>query len=112
MRKLVRNVIGRRVYDWPKKPENIGFKAEKAYRPNEYLDLLRAKLIEEAEEVAAAKPENGRYVDTLIELGDVYEVMRTLAHELGYNMDDIRLAADYKRLTLGNFSDKWVLTDV
>jgi len=111
MRKLVRNVIGRRVYDWPSKPENVGFTARSQIENNDYRALLKAKLIEEAEEVASTSPKSGVWTDTILELGDVYEVMRTMCDEFGFSMDDVILAADYKRMTLGDFSHKWVLSN-
>jgi predicted house-cleaning noncanonical NTP pyrophosphatase (MazG superfamily) len=111
MRKLVRNKIGRRVYDWPKKPENVGFKVRRPEHPDTFIDMLKAKLIEEAEEVSETRKKSGEWTDTIVELGDVYEVMRSMGKEMGFTMDDVILAANYKRMTLGDFSHQWVLTD-
>ena len=72
--------------------------------PKEELGFLQAKLLEEAQEVVTAKPE-----DVLEELADVYEVLLALGAKYGHALSSIQAYADQKRATLGGFRDGWLL---
>ncbi len=67
----------------------------------EFEVALRAKLVEEANEVAEAPSEH-----LLEELGDVFEVLTTLAAQYGLTLAEITDAANAKRQTHGGFDER------
>ena len=66
--------------------------------PDEAIPLLKAKLIEEAREVAESDPEH-----ILDELADVLEVLWTLGELYGYNTFTVAMAARAKAVSRGGF---------
>lgn len=70
-------------------------------KDSEFEAALRAKLVEEANEVAGAPSEH-----LLEELGDVFEVLTTLAAQHGLTIADITDAANAKRRTHGGFDER------
>lgn len=72
-----------------------------------YRRALFEKLAEECRELAQARGEN-----VLEELADVYEVMRALAYEAGYEWDEVIQAADAKREERGGFECRYRLIGV
>ena len=66
------------------------------------LAALLAKLREEADELAAADGD-----DRVGELGDVLEVVRALADEIGVSWAEVEAAADAKRAARGGFAEGW-----
>lgn len=68
----------------------------------ERLNWLQAKLYEEARELERAP--------SLDECADVFEVVRAIAEVLGFNMEEVALAADLKRDARGAFHDGCILT--
>ncbi len=73
----------------------------------DYDAALRAKLIEEAQELqAAANPS-----ELLAEAADVYEVLLALGDRIGVDLDAIAEAARHKRAERGAFHDRiWLET--
>jgi predicted house-cleaning noncanonical NTP pyrophosphatase (MazG superfamily) len=69
--------------------------------PADYLLALRAKVMEEAQEVAQANPD-----ELLAELADLQEVMDTLAHRMGILQDDIAKEQDKRRAERGGFDQR------
>ena len=67
----------------------------------EYLASLLDKLLEEAQELRDASPEQ-----RLEEAADVYEVLRGLGSALGFSMDDVVKAARVKREERGGFEQR------
>jgi predicted house-cleaning noncanonical NTP pyrophosphatase (MazG superfamily) len=67
----------------------------------EILGALTTKLLEEAEELAAAEPH-----EQLEEAADVYEVLRAIAGVLGVSMDDVVARAEQKRAERGGFDQR------
>ena len=67
----------------------------------EYLTSLLDKLLEEAQELKDARPEQ-----RLEEAADVYEVLRGLCSALGFSMDDVAKAATVKREERGGFEQR------
>ena len=65
----------------------------------EYLASLFDKLLEEAEELRQAPPEQ-----RMEEAADVYEVLCAIAASLGIDIDGVRAGADQKRRDRGGFS--------
>lgn len=102
MRRLVRNAIGRYVYDWPNKEENRGLKVSTS---KDFRADLKNKLVEEANEVVYANTS----VAVMEKLANVYEVMRSLAKVYEVSMEDIITVAEAKRLIEGDFSSGWIL---
>ena len=78
--------------------------------PDDYLLALRAKVMEEAQEVAQANPD-----ELLAELADLQEVMDTLAQRMGIHQDDIIQEQDKRRTERGGFDEQiylcWVEND-
>lgn len=72
---------------------------------SERAEWLKAKLIEEAVEVDCASPE-----DLLEELGDVWEVFKSIVLESSFDMSQVLEAARQKRAERGGF-DKLLLWD-
>lgn len=97
--KLVRDAI-------PTKIEGHGEHARttRASRP-QLLTLLRAKAVEEALELQNAVSHD----DSVEELADLFEVIRTLAANLGLSIEDVVRAADDKRTRRGGFDEGLVL---
>lgn len=71
----------------------------------EYISLLRNKLVEEAHEARSADTPD----DTLRELADVYEVVLSLAAALGFTPADVEDARISKHRERGGFSQAFVL---
>ncbi|WP_433892702.1 nucleoside triphosphate pyrophosphohydrolase [Streptomyces sp. CA-111067] len=71
----------------------------------EYSRRLRAKLVEEVDEVLAADSES-----LLDELADVFEVLCALASEAGVDEAGLWAAAAAKAEKRGGFSERWVWT--
>lgn len=72
--------------------------------PHELPALLRAKIIEEASEAAAASPD-----ELLEELADVLEVVEALAQAAGHTLDDLHQARARKAAARGGFTQGLVL---
>jgi predicted house-cleaning noncanonical NTP pyrophosphatase (MazG superfamily) len=70
----------------------------------EYLDLLRHKLVEEAGEVFEAKSKQ----DLAEEIGDVLEVLKSLCEANGI-VDEVFAAREAKFLKRGGFAGKIIL---
>jgi predicted house-cleaning noncanonical NTP pyrophosphatase (MazG superfamily) len=67
--------------------------------------FLIGKILEEALEVRESKtPDEKR-----VELSDLLEIIRALAHANGFSLDDVIIAADKKRAKLGGFERGHVL---
>lgn len=69
--------------------------------------LLRMKVAEEAGEVVGARNRQ----ELVAELGDLQETIWALAREEGIDGDEILHAAHAKSLSLGAFSQGWILTE-
>ncbi|QIK67294.1 nucleoside triphosphate pyrophosphohydrolase [Nocardioides sp. HDW12B] len=69
-----------------------------------YLDALLEKIVEEAEELRRAAPE-----ERLEEMADVYEVLRSLASNLGISLQQVSEAADAKNAARGGFAGRFWL---
>jgi predicted house-cleaning noncanonical NTP pyrophosphatase (MazG superfamily) len=97
--KLVRDEI-------PNKIERHGERAQttRASR-SQLLTLLRAKAVEEALELQTAVSND----DSLEELADLFEVIRSLAANLDLSVDEVIQAADEKRTKRGGFEQGVVL---
>ena len=67
---------------------------------------LKDKLEEECREVVAA---DGK--ELLVELADVYEVLRAICIHSGWTIGELHDAADKKRAHLGGFSERWFLNE-
>jgi predicted house-cleaning noncanonical NTP pyrophosphatase (MazG superfamily) len=72
---------------------------ERTLNAEEYLAALRDKLVEEAQEGAAARDRE----DVRYELGDVLEVVRALAQAQGITMEEVEAARLDKRARRGGF---------
>jgi predicted house-cleaning noncanonical NTP pyrophosphatase (MazG superfamily) len=70
-------------------------------REEEILGALTAKLLEEAEELRTAAPD-----EQLEEAADVYEVLRAITATLGVSMDDVAARAEQKRTERGGFEQR------
>jgi predicted house-cleaning noncanonical NTP pyrophosphatase (MazG superfamily) len=70
-------------------------------------DALRAKLVEEAEELRVATAD-----DVAGELADLLEVVRALASEYGVSWDQVSASADQKRGERGGFEQRLFLVEV
>ena len=68
--------------------------------------VLKDKLEEETAEVVAAEGE-----ELLVELADVYEVLRAICVHSGWTIGELHDAADKKRAHLGGFSERWFLNE-
>ena len=66
--------------------------------------VLKDKLEEETAEVVAADGE-----ELLVELADVYEVIRSICVHSGWTIGEFHDAADKKLSHLGVFSERWFL---
>lgn len=99
--KLVRDAI-------PTKIEGHGEQAQttRASR-SQLLTLLRAKAVEEALELQNAVSHD----DSVEELADLFEVIRSLAANLDISVDDVVRAADEKRAKRGGFDEGVVLQE-
>lgn len=94
--KLVRDNI-------PNIIENNGEKAIiRILGDEEYRVELYKKLLEESQEVINSQDTE----DTLVELADVLEVLKSIAELENRNLDDIIEIANQKRLKRGGFSKK------
>lgn len=83
--------------------EGRGIKTTYKYlEDEEYLNCLKAKLIEEANEVSE-ETERGEIIK---EIGDVYEVLEALAKTLGVSMEEITKARNLKNTENGAFKEK------
>lgn len=97
--KLVRDEI-------PTKIEGHGEQAQTTYASrSQLLTLLRAKAVEEALELQNALSHD----DSMEELADLFEVIRSLAANLDLSIEDVIRAADEKRTTRGGFAHGVVL---
>lgn len=67
--------------------------------------FLIGKILEEALEVRESETPDER----LVELSDLLEIIRALAHTNGFSLDDVVRAADKKRAKLGGFEGGHVL---
>jgi predicted house-cleaning noncanonical NTP pyrophosphatase (MazG superfamily) len=74
--------------------------------PAEYGRLLRAKLLEEADEAATAAP-----AELLEELGDVLQVLYALASQAGHSPAEIECARARKARTTGAYTRRVVWHD-
>ena len=94
--KLVRDNI-------PNKIANNGEKAiTRTLNDEEYRNELYKKLIEESQEVMHSEDSE----ETLEELADVLEVLKSIAELDNKNLDDIIEASNKKRLKHGGFEKK------
>ncbi|MEU1883708.1 nucleoside triphosphate pyrophosphohydrolase [Streptosporangium sp. NPDC020072] len=99
--KLVRDRI-------PEVIEADGLTAEvRVLDESELVPALTAKLVEEAEELRQASPD-----DRLGELADIHEVLTTLTETLGFSDEQIREAARRKRAERGGFDRRLWLDKV
>lgn len=73
-------------------------------KDREIPDLLWSKVLEEALEVTEAKPE-----DVLEELGDLLEVVYTMADHYGYSILEIERTRVRKKIERGGFTQKFVM---
>ncbi|WP_156933238.1 nucleoside triphosphate pyrophosphohydrolase [Mesorhizobium sp. LNJC399B00] len=84
-------------------PERIRSKRERVVfanlKPDEILQLLIGKLIEESQELLAAEGQDA----TAEELADVYEVLRGIMHQAGVDEKKVLEIADAKREKVGGF---------
>ncbi|MEO0759754.1 MAG: nucleoside triphosphate pyrophosphohydrolase [Cyanobacteria bacterium J06648_16] len=101
-RKLVRDGIPRLIAEAGKACET------RVLGEAEYRRALRAKLLEEAEEVQAAET----VADVVAELADVAEVMAALMDAYGIDPAQVRLAQDAKRAERGGFEGRVELVSV
>ena len=93
--KLVRDKI-------PEIIRNSGNQCETATLSNlNYIEALREKLVEEANEAAIAKPE-----ELAQELADVYEVMDALMAASGIEPEKVREIQKEKRSQRGGFDNR------
>jgi predicted house-cleaning noncanonical NTP pyrophosphatase (MazG superfamily) len=94
-----------------KVPDEITLKGErvvaKRVRPEDLLRALKDKAIEESAEVFYAED----LETTLQELGDLFEVIRSITGVLGFTMEDIQRVADLKLATRGGFTEGWILEE-
>ena len=67
----------------------------------EFRDALLAKLVEEAQELRAAAPDQ-----RIAELADVWEVFSTAVDDLGFTMEQVEQAALFKRVVRGGFAER------
>jgi len=67
----------------------------------EYTQLLKAKLIEEAQEVASASDD-----EIIKELADLYEVIDSLISAKGIDDEAIRIKQQERRLNRGGFENR------
>ncbi|GAA2418935.1 nucleoside triphosphate pyrophosphohydrolase [Nonomuraea africana] len=74
---------------------------------SELVPALIDKLVEEAEELREAEPE-----DHLGELADIYEVLAALAGTLGFSYEQVLESARHKRGKRGGFSRRLWLDEV
>lgn len=65
---------------------------------DEYLAALLDKVVEEANELREAEPDN-----RVEELADVYEIVRAIANRLDLDMSEVIVVADDKRTERGGF---------
>ena len=79
-------------------------------RATKYINIenLKKKLIEECNEVMFAKTKE----DTLEELADTFEVVRSLAKALGYSYENLIDAVENKATKRGGFNKKIFLEKV
>lgn len=71
---------------------------------DEYRLALRAKLCEEAQEVATASPE-----DLITELADVYEVLDALLLTHDLSIEQVQLVQEQRRRERGGFAQRTYL---
>jgi predicted house-cleaning noncanonical NTP pyrophosphatase (MazG superfamily) len=95
--KLVRDNIPSR------HPQHSYRRAEEVELPH----LLLLKLMEEAGEVVSARNDG----EMLEELGDLLEVVLTIAYRLGIGFPEIDKSRMSKRARLGGFSQGFIMTD-
>ena len=98
--KLIRDNIHHYVED-----KNRVFQLERM-NDSSLVICLKDKLEEETAEVLAAKGD-----DLLVELADVYEVLRSICVHSGWTIGELHDAADKKRAHLGGFSERWFLNE-
>lgn len=86
-------------------PSLISNNGEKAFikilNDDEYKSELLKKLLEECNEVLAAKDE-----EKILELADMLEVMRTMALLYGYSLAEVINVAEKKKEERGGFMEK------
>jgi predicted house-cleaning noncanonical NTP pyrophosphatase (MazG superfamily) len=73
-------------------------------KAHEKMPALLQKLLEEAEELRAASPE-----ERVAELADVAEVMDALCHEFGVSWEQVCAIQEQKRRDRGGFEEGYVL---
>lgn len=100
MNKLIRDKIPEIIRASGKQP-NVYIETDS----DKIFELLRDKLIEEANEVKNAKDD----LDLKYELADVYEVFKTLVNYCGYTTDHIMKLAEDKKQLRGGFDIMYVL---
>lgn len=72
------------------------------YDETAYLDALKQKAIEEANEVAIAESD----AELIKEIGDLYEVLDALLSAIGISRDDVYLLQEKRRIKRGGFEDR------
>ena len=101
MIKMRRFKIDKLIRDrFPEILSNSGIKVfERNLSQDEYIDSLKDKLVEEAQEICDADNKD----DILEELADLFEVMTTFAKVQGFELQDIMRIAEEKKLNKGGF---------
>lgn len=107
--KLVRDRDGQTVSEWTGGGSYTAVRIDDAPNLAEY--WLTKKLLEEAHEVADAMQENSR-AHIVEELGDLFEVARTLMAWLEISNDEV-IESTYKKVTeRGTFSEMWLVKEL
>ena len=76
--------------------------ATAVYDDTSYLNALKQKVIEEANEVASAESD----AELIKEIGDLYEVLDALLAATGISRDDVSSLQEKRRIERGGFEDK------
>lgn len=101
--KLIRNKIPNLINN----PSKIG----QIETDEMFLNALAFKIYEEANEAMKAIIDNKGEDEVLEELGDVFEVIKTIMGEYGFTMEDLEEQCEFKNEERGSFSDGYLLKD-
>ena len=100
--KLVRDNIPERIKGHGETP------VTRVLSHDEYVEALKAKLLEELQEFLEGDTEDG----IIEELADVYEVLEAMQNALGFKDADVKAAKDAKAKTHGKFQKRIFLESV